>query len=155
MVTLGPVGLPKETFPQSTGLHCEGKRWPSQVSQSLGKFVFKGHSMATSQEGTNFCDNDLVAFSSSLLAPTGHHCPSQCAPEYPDIIIVSTVELYTEENQGSGDMLQRSPRIWQSWDRKLGLPPHSSMWSWEFYWALASGYGRGPRPWGKTQSRSL
>lgn len=32
MVTLDPVELPKETFPQSTGSHSEGRLWPSQVS---------------------------------------------------------------------------------------------------------------------------
>lgn len=32
MVTLDPAELPKETFPQSTGPHSEGKLWPSQAS---------------------------------------------------------------------------------------------------------------------------
>lgn len=77
MVTLDPAEPPKETFPQSTGPHSEGKLWPSQVSHQERMC---GHSMATSQERTDSCD-DPVAFCCSLVAPTGCQCPSHCATE--------------------------------------------------------------------------
>lgn len=39
MVTLDPMEFPKETFPQSTGLHSEGKLWPSQVNHQEGMSI--------------------------------------------------------------------------------------------------------------------
>lgn len=91
MVTLDPTELPKETFPRSTGPHSEGKLWPSQVSHQE-RMCIKGYSTATSQEGTDSYD-DLVAFSCSLVAPTGCQCPSQCATDH-----LQVLSLYPQQN---------------------------------------------------------
>lgn len=106
----------------------------------------QGTARPTSQEGAGFCDNDLAAFCSSLVTPTGHQRAPWFALECPQALL-----LYPEQNpiqrgnQGPGDRLQRSPKTWQHPERKLGLPPFSLMGSWEVYWALASVYGRGPK----------
>lgn len=82
----------------------------------------QGTAWPTSQEGAGFCDNDLAAFCSSLVTPTGHQRAPWFALECPQALL-----LYPEQNpiqrgnHGPGDRLQRSPKTWQHRERKLGL----------------------------------